>query len=402
MAQNAARVRAYQSYDDASYAPREIAYPPRTQAVEAPMSAVPPQPAPPSVPSIAAVLQSRRQQLGYSLEDAATALRLRSGYLVALEAGRFDELPGGAYSMGFLRSYAELLGLDGDAAVRLFKEEAVGRIARPAVKLAPVKPAAPAKPQSARRFPAATVLLGALVLGAIGYGAWYIGTTQDRALSALVGPAPSWSPPGTGAAGSTPPAPPIGAEAPAVGAAAIPPEAAEPDPLPPLTAPPPIVRNGVGGGTPVVVGDPLTDPGLMQKLTSDPDALAALGQSARQRIEASVAAHAQTADEAAASAAAEDIQSGLGQPENALVITAQGGESWLQITAPDGNKFSGILKDGTSWSGHSVDGLKLQSGNAGVLSMTLDGKPLPAIGGRGALVKNLPMDPTSLHARLAQ
>ena len=52
-----------------------------------------------------------RQGLDYSQVELAT--KIRAKYIRALEEEHFDVLPGGTYIKGFLRSYAEYLGLDG-------------------------------------------------------------------------------------------------------------------------------------------------------------------------------------------------------------------------------------------------------------------------------------------------
>jgi hypothetical protein len=53
-----------------------------------------------------------RQGLGYPEIELATKIRAR--YIRALEEEDFTSIPGDAYIRGFLRTYAEYLGLDGD------------------------------------------------------------------------------------------------------------------------------------------------------------------------------------------------------------------------------------------------------------------------------------------------
>jgi len=53
-----------------------------------------------------------RQGLGYPEIELAT--KIRAKYIRALEEEDFTSIPGDAYIRGFLRSYAEYLGLDGD------------------------------------------------------------------------------------------------------------------------------------------------------------------------------------------------------------------------------------------------------------------------------------------------
>ncbi|WP_305041185.1 helix-turn-helix domain-containing protein [Geoalkalibacter sp.] len=57
-------------------------------------------------------MKQRREARGLSLEDVAQTLRIRRPFLEALESESWDDLPGEAYFKGFLRSYAEYLGLD--------------------------------------------------------------------------------------------------------------------------------------------------------------------------------------------------------------------------------------------------------------------------------------------------
>jgi cytoskeletal protein RodZ len=62
---------------------------------------------------IGSELRETRLRRGLTLEQIETKTRIRRRYLEALEEERFDELPGEAYAKGFLRTYADHLGLDG-------------------------------------------------------------------------------------------------------------------------------------------------------------------------------------------------------------------------------------------------------------------------------------------------
>ena len=53
-----------------------------------------------------------RQQLSYSQVEEGT--KIRSRYIRALEEEDFAVLPGPTYTKGFLRAYADYLGLDGN------------------------------------------------------------------------------------------------------------------------------------------------------------------------------------------------------------------------------------------------------------------------------------------------
>jgi hypothetical protein len=58
-------------------------------------------------------LREARIRQGLELSDAEQATKIRSKYLSGLEEERFEVLPAQTYVKGFLRAYAEYLGLDG-------------------------------------------------------------------------------------------------------------------------------------------------------------------------------------------------------------------------------------------------------------------------------------------------
>ena len=70
---------------------------------------------------IGSALRAAREFRGLNLQDVADATRIRQGYIEALEDLRLDELPSRPFTIGYVKSYAKLLGLDGDAAVARFK-----------------------------------------------------------------------------------------------------------------------------------------------------------------------------------------------------------------------------------------------------------------------------------------
>ena len=58
-------------------------------------------------------LREARLRQGLDVEEAEQATKIRTKYLRALEEERFDILPAQTYVKGFLRTYAEYLGLNG-------------------------------------------------------------------------------------------------------------------------------------------------------------------------------------------------------------------------------------------------------------------------------------------------
>jgi hypothetical protein len=67
-------------------------------------------------------LRRARERLGLELSQVEDATRIRKKYLKALEDERFDVLPAPAYAKGFMRTYADFLGLEGERFVDEFNE----------------------------------------------------------------------------------------------------------------------------------------------------------------------------------------------------------------------------------------------------------------------------------------
>src|SRR5688572_16337255 len=121
------------------------------------------------------MLRSKRMSLGYELSEIAVALRIRLPYLQAIEQGRFNDLPGATYAHGFLRTYAEHLGLDPQLVLRRFKEETSGGMtAKPELYLP--------KPAPESRIPGGALLLLAVLLAGSAYGGWYYMNSTGREL----------------------------------------------------------------------------------------------------------------------------------------------------------------------------------------------------------------------------
>ena len=69
------------------------------------------------------LLRASRMRIGEDLRDISQTLKIRYPYLMAIEEDRFDALPGQPYAVGFVRAYADHLGLDSEEVVRRFKDE---------------------------------------------------------------------------------------------------------------------------------------------------------------------------------------------------------------------------------------------------------------------------------------
>jgi cytoskeleton protein RodZ len=111
------------------------------------------------------LLCATRMRLGKDLQQIAKVLHIRYNYLVAIEDGRYEDLPGQAYAIGFVRAYADHLKLDGDEVVRRFKEDSTGLKRKAALEFT--------IPTPDSGIPSGLALLSAIALGAAVYGIWY-------------------------------------------------------------------------------------------------------------------------------------------------------------------------------------------------------------------------------------
>jgi len=66
-------------------------------------------------PQVGVRLKSAREKLGFSLADVEQATNIHARYLEALERDDFEALPNRAWAHGFLVTYANRLGLEGEA-----------------------------------------------------------------------------------------------------------------------------------------------------------------------------------------------------------------------------------------------------------------------------------------------
>jgi cytoskeleton protein RodZ len=66
-------------------------------------------------------LEQKRKERGLSLEEVEQATKIRKRYLTGLEREDYTTLPDAVYARGFLKTYANYLGLDGEALSRQLK-----------------------------------------------------------------------------------------------------------------------------------------------------------------------------------------------------------------------------------------------------------------------------------------
>jgi cytoskeleton protein RodZ len=340
---------------------------------------------------IADELRETRLKYGLSVVDVAEQLCIRQVYLEAIEDARFAELPGAAYGSGFVRSYAEFLGLDGEEAVRRFRHEA-GRSA-PAELIFPTL-------RSEAGIPGGAIVLLSLLLAGFAYGAWFLFSERDKGHVVTVQQAPpqltqligdkglSATPPGAAGVAVPPPAP-----APAPPVAAAPPPPPPPEEVTPQAGPIVVTQTGA------ILTEPPAKP-------SPPTAIAAIAPPVTPDSVAApvppvmVAAPAPAPSATTAQAATPPASGPLpAELAGARVVLQARLESWVQILGPDNNTlFTKVLRAGEFYAVPTQPaGLSLVTGNAGGLDIWLDGRRLAPLGPIGVVRRNVPLDPAKLR-----
>ncbi|MEN2985678.1 MAG: helix-turn-helix domain-containing protein, partial [Thermodesulfovibrionaceae bacterium] len=56
--------------------------------------------------------KKRRLELGKTIEEISNETKIKKSYLLAIEESKFDELPIEVYSKSYIKTYAQLLGID--------------------------------------------------------------------------------------------------------------------------------------------------------------------------------------------------------------------------------------------------------------------------------------------------
>jgi len=128
-------------------------------------------------------IRAARQRKGEDLAAVSRSLKIRKDHLEALEEGNITALPGRPYAIGFLRSYAEYLGLDPVQCVERFKAEIAGRDGsdEPLPQLAV---------EEERQLPQGSLIFLVLLVIAVVYGGYYLSVSANRMLSEPVTPVP--------------------------------------------------------------------------------------------------------------------------------------------------------------------------------------------------------------------
>ncbi len=287
------------------------------------------------VSRVGAELRAARQRLGWALPDVAATLRIRLPFLEAIEDGRVADLPGNTYAVGFLRSYAAVLGLDAGELARRFRAEA-HEVNRKTELAFPV-------PVPQRGVPAMAVVLLGTVVAVGAYVGWYRTSGDARTAPEAVPAVPERL-------------------APLADRVARP---SNPSPQVASILPPPPSGLAPAAAAPVVVAP-------AQLPVPAPAPVPALVPAAPQA--------------AAPSAAAPGV------PDATRVTLQVKSDAWVQVRGQGQVLLNRVMRGGETWPVPRGMQVTLTTGNAGGTELLVDGVPGPSLGPTGAVRRNVPVD----------
>lgn len=298
-----------------------------------------------------ALLRDRRIELGLDEKAIASKLKMRADLVRAIERGDYEKLPARTYAIGFVRSYAKFLGMDSAALVERFKDEL-----QPLEISKPSELNFPEVPQ-ARRLPSGQLLVVALVIAVVIYGAAQITmpspesipSTDREAGSVTVVDAPVASTP---VASKLVQAPRVVDAAPKV------------EPIFPVIADDPSVTARLTS----VLASPLSAPAA----TSASDAV--------------------TVRESAPGASRITLKA----LEETYVQVKD-----LALKKPQAILLARVMSPGESFQAPNRAGLVLLTGNAGGIQVEVDGRSVGVLGKSGQVIKRLPLEPAYFLSRIS-
>ncbi len=260
--------------------------------------------------TVGEILRRTRVHYNISYEKAERDLRIKAEHLEALEHNSIERLPGRVYVFGYVRTYSDYLGLDGEKMVSLLKKQAGRKVEKVRHVLT-----MPVEDDDQQKTPG-----------------WHVTTASGIALLVALIIIGSITSPET------------------------------PDEIPPV---------------PKALSSQLTVP---EKPKAEPVSETTVAQVLNNQL-----------------AAAEPQPA----PPHPVVLKALS-NTWLEIR-DDTRKvvFSRVLAEGEEyWVPQDQTNLFMTLGNAGGLQILVEGQPLPLLGAKGQVRRNVPLNVESLRPRL--
>jgi cytoskeleton protein RodZ len=380
-----------------------------------------------AVNGVGAALRVAREKTGKDIAAVAEQLRIRKAFLLALEEGRHRDLPGGTYAVGFLRTYAEFLDLDGEEMVRRFKQEAASELHSRSELSFPL-------PTSEGCIPNGAILFLGMILAIVAYGGWYWLNTREPKVAEIVPPLPErlssvLNRPASLTADKAAPAKPDEIPAAEPAKAVDAPAAAKPghDKAKEDEVVPPAEEEEAAKGiapapAPVSTPAPVSAPVIVVPEPAKPVEKAKVVKAAEVKSNAPKPPQVKAPEVKPAEVKPAEVKpaepvaepkspdaapvapkpvdgKALGGGDARVVIKAVSEDCWMQVREMDGKLLvSKLLRRGESFRIPNRPGLTLTVGNAGAVEVEVDGVKAGPLGQTGQVRHDINLDPAKLQA----
>jgi cytoskeleton protein RodZ len=285
-------------------------------------------------------LRAARLRRGDDLATVSKSLKIRKDHLEAIEEDRLDQLPGRTYAVGFVRSYADYLGLDTAQCLERFKAEIAGRTdadQQPQVTVI--------DEDDNRRLPQGWKIIAGVVVLLMAWGAYYVLSSSGSMMSPPVAAPPQQALPKPIAEAKPTPAPAPVAATPA------------PTTTPPAAATTPPPANATA--TPAPGAAPAATPAPLPQGTS-------YGQNNR----------------------------------GARVVLRVHTTTRVLVQGEDGMVYiNRTLQPGDTYQVPNTVGITLTTTTANAVEIDLDGQSMGFAGKDGGIAEGLSLDPQAIHDR---
>ncbi|HEU4369172.1 MAG TPA: helix-turn-helix domain-containing protein [Methylomirabilota bacterium] len=279
--------------------------------------------------SVGAYLHELRARRGVSLEEVARTTRVAQRYLAALEADAFDSLPAPVFTRGFIRAYCQALGEPPEEALACYESREGRAPTAPSIRSA-VRPRAGGGELRTRGALLVSFLL-LVVLGMALFTVALVLQPRDRAERAAV---------------------------------EVPPDAQPLSPPPPAPAP-----------RPTAARPPVPSPATPASPPAEPS-LTVTGPAPQAR---------------SAAPSLETVIGGVVSPYRLVARTSEA--TWIRVRTEDGRSSEENVPAGEVREWVSDRPFVVTVGNAGGVSLELNGRTLPSLGAPGAVVPRLVLPP---------
>lgn len=308
-------------------------------------------------------LRREREMRGVSLDEIATATKIGTRSLKALENEDFSKLPGGIFNKGFVRAYARFLGIDEDQAVADYvtaagaqeqsSEAVIEKLAAESERRADEKRIQRQRETNGPPFTWNTVAIVVVVAVAAVFGWQYY--SSHRAMKAwqananAIAPAPQTAnlpqaqsnPPANASDGTT------------------------------ATAPAPVLRDGA-----VSPASPLSN---TEVAATQPQS-AASHQAAQSQATPTQGSGPASNVPQQGTAPSTQTAGTAGTAQEFIVVVRAKKESWLSSLTDGESHTARLLPANGEATFHARSTLKLTVGNAGGVEISFNGKTLPLLG----------------------